>query len=84
MTVSGTPGTMINIRHAICCTWHGESKRRRSHRMTKPYQGSRQVTEYIEVTFDNAALIGSSKEDGNQETGTVSPEEEQYEACRFF
>ena len=80
MTVSGTPGTMINIRHANML--NDGMARAKTTQITpddEALSGSRQVTEYDEVIFDNAPLIGSSKEDSNEELPVSSTEEEQYE-----
>lgn len=80
MTVSGTPGTMINIRHANML--NDGMARAKTTQITPNDEalfGSRQVTEYDEVTFDNAPLIGSSKEESNENMPVSSTEEEQYE-----
>ena len=80
MTVSGTPGTMINIRHANML--NDGMARAKTTEITPDEEvlsGRGQVTEYDEVTFDSTSLIGSSKENSNEELPVSSTEEEQYE-----
>ena len=80
MTVSGTPGTMINVRHANML--NDGMARAKTTQITpddEALSDRRQVTEYDEVSFDSAPLIGSSIEDSNEELPVSSTEEEQYE-----
>ena len=80
MTVSGTPGTMINIRHANML--NDGMSRAKTTQITSGEEvlsARSEVTEYDEVSFDNTPLIGSLEEDSNEELPVSSTEEEQYE-----
>ena len=80
MTVSGTPGTMITIRHAnMLNDGMARAKTTQIAPTEEVFSGRGQVTEYDEVTFENAPLTGSSSEDRDEDMPVISTEEEQYE-----
>ena len=80
MTVSGTPGTMINIRHANML--NDGMARAKTTQITPDedvLSDRSETTEYEEVSFVNEPLIGSSEEEQYEEGIVGSSEEEQYE-----
>ena len=80
MTVSGTPGTMINIRHANML--NDGMARAKTTQITSDedvLSDRSETTEYEEVSFVNEPLIGSSEEEQYEEGIVGSSEEEQYE-----
>ena len=80
MTVSGTPGTMINIRHAnMLNDGMSRAKTTQISPDEEVLSARSEVTEYDEVSFENTPLIGSLDEDSNEELPVSSTEEEQYE-----